>query len=96
MFKLLIVHIPANTLAKIGDDTRNPRNNKGLYSGVNNFISLLNEEKLGKPFEIDAGGVFGDAEMLLKALGKSQLFDRMLASKDKAVNTAALALASGE
>ena len=32
-------------------------------------MRILNEKTMGKPFEIDAAGVFGDAEMLIKALG---------------------------
>jgi hypothetical protein len=31
------------------------------------FVSVINEKTTGKPFKIDAGGVFDDAEMLIKA-----------------------------
>jgi hypothetical protein len=33
-------------------------------------VRIINEKATGKPFEIDAAGVFGDAEMLLKARTK--------------------------
>jgi hypothetical protein len=45
-----------------------------FWSALKDFVRIINEETTGKPFEIDAGGVFGDAEMLLKALGQSRHF----------------------
>jgi hypothetical protein len=43
-----------------------------FWSELQDFVRILNEKMLGTPFEIDAGGVRGDAEMLLKALRQSQ------------------------
>jgi hypothetical protein len=45
-----------------------------IWSALKDFVRIINEKTTGKPFEIDAGGVFGDAEMLLKALGQSRHF----------------------
>lgn len=52
-----------------------------------------NDKVLGTPFEIDVTGVPGDAEMLLKSLRQSGHFETPLASKDKHVQDACLALA---
>jgi hypothetical protein len=48
-----------------------------FWSALADFVRILNEQTFGKPFEIDAAGVLGDAEMLLKALGQRQHFVRM-------------------
>ncbi len=39
-----------------------------FWSALKDFVRILNEKTLGTPYEIDVGGVSGDAEMLLKAL----------------------------
>jgi hypothetical protein len=44
----------------------------------------------GKPFEIDAAGVMGDAEMLLKALVHARQFDTLVNSSDPTVKAACL------
>jgi hypothetical protein len=46
---------------------------------------MLNEKMIGKAFEIDAGGVLGDAESLLKALRQSQHFETLLEGEDQVV-----------
>ena len=43
-----------------------------FWSALREFVRVLNEKTTGKPLEIDAGGVFGDAEMMIKALGQSR------------------------
>lgn len=64
-----------------------------FWSALTTFVRVLNEKVLGTPYEIDIAGVPGDAEMLLKALSQSGHFETLLASKDKNVQDAALALA---
>jgi hypothetical protein len=64
-----------------------------FWSALKTFVRVLNEKVLGTPFEIDIDGVPGDAEMLLKSLRQSGHFEKLLASKDKAVQEASLALA---
>jgi hypothetical protein len=64
-----------------------------FWSALRDFVRILNEKTTGKPFEIDAGGVFGDAEMLIKALGQSRHFETLLNGSDKAVADACLKLA---
>jgi hypothetical protein len=56
-------------------------------------VRVINERTTGKPFEIDAAGVIGDAEMLLKALGQSRHFETLLNGSDKAVADACIKLA---
>lgn len=48
-----------------------------FWSALQDFVRILNEKTTGKPFEIDAGGVRGDAETLLKALFNSQHFETL-------------------
>jgi hypothetical protein len=67
-----------------------------FWSALRDFVRILNEKTTGKPFEIDAGGVFGDAEMLLKALGQSRHFETLLNGSDKAVADACLKIATAE
>jgi hypothetical protein len=57
------------------------------------FVRLPNEETTGSPFEIDAAGVLGDAEMLLKALRDSQYFETLLKTGDATVKSACLKVA---
>jgi hypothetical protein len=54
---------------------------------------MLNEKMIGKAFEIDAGGVLGDAESLLKALRQSQHFETLLEGEDQVVVDACLKVA---
>jgi hypothetical protein len=56
-------------------------------------VRILNEKTIGKPFEIDAGGVLGDAEMLLKALRQSQHFEALVGGNNAVVRDACLNLA---
>ena len=64
-----------------------------FWSALADFVRLLNEETFGKPFEIDAGGVRGDAEMLLKSFGQSEHFETLLKGNDPKVKDACLKLA---
>jgi hypothetical protein len=64
-----------------------------FWSALADFVRILNQRKFGKPFEIDAGGVRGDAEMLLKALKQSQYFEKLLNSDDATVRDASIELA---
>jgi hypothetical protein len=64
-----------------------------FWSGLADFVRILNEATFGKPFEIDAAGVRGDAEMLLKAIKQNNLFDRLAAHEDAKVRDACLKLA---
>jgi hypothetical protein len=64
-----------------------------FWSALADFVRILNEQTTGKPFEIDAGGVLGDAETLLKALFNSQYFEKLLRSNDPAVRNACVVVA---
>jgi AbiU2 len=64
-----------------------------FWSALQDFVRILNEKTTGKPFEIDAGGVRGDAETLLKALFNSQHFETLLKGNDPAVRDACLEVA---
>jgi hypothetical protein len=64
-----------------------------FWSALAEFISVLNEQTFGGPFEINAGGVLGDAEMLLKSLEQSQHFEALLKSDNAVVRNACLELA---
>jgi hypothetical protein len=64
-----------------------------FWSALKDFVRIINEKTTGKPFDIDAGGVFGDAEMLLKALAQGRHFETLLNGTDKAVADACLELA---
>jgi hypothetical protein len=66
---------------------------KEFWSALADFVRVLNEETFGTPFEIDAGGVLGDAEMLLKSFGESQHFETLLRGNDPKVKDACLKLA---
>jgi hypothetical protein len=61
-----------------------------FWSALQDFVRILNEKTFGKPFEIDAGGVRGDAETSLKALHNHQHFETLLKSGDPAVRDACL------
>jgi hypothetical protein len=61
-----------------------------FWSALRDFVRILNEKTTGRPFEIDAAGVFGDAEMLLKALGESRHFETLLNGNDPVVKAACL------
>jgi AbiU2 len=63
-----------------------------FWSALQEFVRILNEKLTGKPFEIDAGGVMGDAESLLKALSQSQHFETLLNGDDPAISEACLKL----
>jgi hypothetical protein len=49
-----------------------------FWTVLADFVRTLNEKTTGEPFEINAAGVFGDAESLLKALRQSQHFETLL------------------
>ena len=57
-------------------------------------MRILNEVVFEKPFEIDAAGPFGDAEVLLKSFKQSAHFESLLHGKDAAVRDACVAIAS--
>jgi hypothetical protein len=61
-----------------------------FWGALKDFVRILNEKTFGKPFEIDAAGVLGDADMLLKALWQSQLFEALLEGSDAVVREACL------
>jgi hypothetical protein len=65
-----------------------------FWSALQDFVRMLNEKMIGKPFEIDAGGVLGEADSLLKALRQSQHFEKLLEGDDQAVADACLKLAT--
>jgi hypothetical protein len=65
-----------------------------FWSALRDFVRILNEKKKGIPFEIDASGVFGDAEMLLKALKQSQYFEALLRDGDGVIKDACIKLAT--
>ena len=64
-----------------------------FWSALQEFVRILNEKVTGKPFEIDASGVEGDAEMLLKALAQSKHFEVLLNGNDPAISEACLKVA---
>jgi hypothetical protein len=64
-----------------------------FWYALRDFVCILNEETTGQPFEIDAAGVVGDAEMLLKALKQSQHFDQLFKSNDPTIVKACIDLA---
>lgn len=67
-----------------------------FWSALQEFVRVLNEATTGKPLEIDASGVRGDAEMLLKALFNHQNFETLLKSDDPTVRDACLKVALPE
>jgi hypothetical protein len=64
-----------------------------FWVALADFVRLLNEKRLGSPFEITAGNVIGDAEQLLKALKQSQHFETLLNGKDAKISDACVKLA---
>jgi hypothetical protein len=64
-----------------------------FWSTLAAFVRILNEKTIGTPFEIDVGGVLGDAEMLLKALKQSQHFETLLRGNDSVIRNACLKVA---
>jgi hypothetical protein len=64
-----------------------------FWSALEDFVRIVNEKTTGKPFEIDAAGMSGDAEMLLKALRQSRHFETLLNSSDKVVADACVEVA---
>ena len=64
-----------------------------FWSALADFVRILNEQTFGKPFEIDAAGVLGDAETLLKFLKQGQYFEILLNGNDPKVSDACLKLA---
>jgi hypothetical protein len=64
-----------------------------FWSALADFVRILNEQTFGTPFEIDAVGVLGDAETLLKFLKQGQYFDTLLNGNDPKVRDACLKLA---
>jgi hypothetical protein len=64
-----------------------------FWSALADFVRILNEQTFGKPFEIDAGGVLGDAEMLLKSFRQSRHFETLVDGNDPKVRDACLKLA---
>ncbi|HLH93948.1 MAG TPA: hypothetical protein VKW08_02410 [Xanthobacteraceae bacterium] len=64
-----------------------------FWTALADFVRILNEKLLGRPFEIDAGGVGGDADMFLKAFIQHRHFETLVESDDPAVRDACLKLA---
>jgi hypothetical protein len=64
-----------------------------FWLALADFVSALNEQTFGKPFEIDAAGVLGDAESLLKFMKQGQHFETLLNGSDPKVTDACLKLA---
>jgi hypothetical protein len=64
-----------------------------FWSALADFVRILNEQTFGKPFEIDAAGVLGDAETLLKFLKQGQYFEILLNGNDPKVRDACVELA---
>ncbi|WP_315729034.1 hypothetical protein [Bradyrhizobium sp. SZCCHNS2015] len=64
-----------------------------FWSALKNFVRIINEKTVGSPFEIDAGGVLGDAEMLLKTFKQSRHFETLLHGTNQAVTDACVQLA---
>jgi hypothetical protein len=64
-----------------------------FWSALADFVRALNEQTFGAPFEIDAGGVLGDAETLLRFLKQGQHFETFLNGDDPKVRDACLKLA---
>jgi hypothetical protein len=104
MQKLRAKIVPARNKLAAHADREAIRNGKPLgfasfeewdefWSNLQDFVRMLNEKTIGKPFEIDAGGVLGDAEMLLKALSQSRHFETLLNGNDPAVTAACLKVA---
>jgi hypothetical protein len=67
-----------------------------FWSALEDFVRLLNERRIGNPFEIDAGGVLGDAEALLKALRQSQYFETLLNDSNPVIRNACIKLGLSE
>jgi hypothetical protein len=64
-----------------------------FWKALADFVRVLNERTFGEPFEIDAAGVLGDAETLLKFLKQGQHFETLLNGSDDKVTEACLKLA---
>jgi hypothetical protein len=64
-----------------------------FWSALQDFVRILNEKTFGEPFEIDAAGVRGDAETLLKALRNHQYFETMLKGNDPIARNACVKVA---
>jgi hypothetical protein len=64
-----------------------------FWVALEEFVNLLHQDALGKPREIVAGGVYGDAEMLLRAIRQSAYFDKLLRSDDPKIVEACKAVA---
>jgi hypothetical protein len=62
-------------------------------SALADFVRILNEQTFGLSFEIEAGGVMGDAETLLKFLRQGQHFETLVNGDDPKVRDACLNLA---
>jgi AbiU2 len=65
-----------------------------FWAALKNFVRILNEKTIGKPYEIDIAGVYGDAEMLVKSLQQSGFFETLLNGKNQAVRDACLKVAA--
>lgn len=64
-----------------------------FWAALADFVYLVNQKRLGRPFEITAGNVVGDAEQLLKALKQSQHFETLLNGKDAKISDTCVQLA---
>lgn len=66
---------------------------KEFWTALADFVRIINEKIIGAPFEIEAGGIEGDAEVLLKTMRQSRYFEELLNGKDKAITDACLKVA---
>jgi hypothetical protein len=64
-----------------------------FWTTLKKFVRILNEKTIGKPYEIEIGGVHGDAEMLIKSLRQSGFFETLLNGQNQAVRDACVKLA---
>jgi len=64
-----------------------------FWVALRKFVTVLNENVLGTPYDIEIAEVSGDAEMLLKSLQQSRCFETLLREGEKAVKDACLKVA---
>jgi hypothetical protein len=79
------------TLGHATDDEWNQ-----FWKSLAAFVSLLNEKIIGAPFDINAAGVWGDAENLIKALEQSRYFETLLNGSDEYVRDACTKMSLGQ
>ena len=63
-----------------------------FWTALADFVRVLNEKVVGEPFEIDAGGVLGDAQSFMKAFRQSKCFEALANGDNPVVRDACLDL----